>query len=171
MIIKVTAVSGNLLGCNFQQRFVTTPAQNQVYSSGFLDCILSMPNASVGNSITFGGGTIRHSYCEKVDIKTIGNATGMQGMFSGCSSLQSVPLFNTANVTNMSNMFNGCVSLQSVPLFNTINVTSMVNMFYNCYLLQSVPLFNTDYRDWETDRKSTRLNSSHITRTRMPSSA
>ena len=30
------------------------------------------------------------------------------------------------------------------------------------------PLF---YRDWETDRKSTRLNSSHITRTRMPSSA
>ena len=27
------------------------------------------------------------------------------------------------------------------------------------------------YRDWETDRKSTRLNSSHITRARMPSSA
>ena len=30
---------------------------------------------------------------------------------------------------------------------------------------------NGAYRDWETDRKSTRLNSSHITRTRMPSSA
>ena len=29
----------------------------------------------------------------------------------------------------------------------------------------------TPYRDWETDRKSTRLNSSHITRSRMPSSA
>ena len=27
------------------------------------------------------------------------------------------------------------------------------------------------YRDWETDRKSTRLNSSHITRSRMPSYA
>ena len=27
------------------------------------------------------------------------------------------------------------------------------------------------YRDWEPDRKSTRLNSSHITRSRMPSSA
>ena len=27
------------------------------------------------------------------------------------------------------------------------------------------------YRDWETDRNSTRLNSSHITRPRMPSSA
>ena len=30
---------------------------------------------------------------------------------------------------------------------------------------------NRQYRDWETDRKSTRLNSSHITRSRMPSSA
>ena len=33
---------------------------------------------------------------------------------------------------------------------------------------------NTDvlaYRDWETDRKSTRLNSSHEIPSRMPSSA
>ena len=31
---------------------------------------------------------------------------------------------------------------------------------------------NTDpYRDWETDRKSTRLNSSHSAKSRMPSSA
>ena len=31
--------------------------------------------------------------------------------------------------------------------------------------------YGGEYRDWETDRKSTRLNSSHITRSRMPSSA
>ena len=142
-MIKVTPVSGNLLTCNFQPRFVTTPAQNQPYSSGFLECILSMPNASSGQSIIFGGGTIRHSYCEKVDIKTIGNAPTMLNMFNGCHSLQSVPLFNTANVTNMQNMFYNCTSLKSVPLFNTANVTSMANMFYNCYSLQSVPLFNT----------------------------
>ena len=30
---------------------------------------------------------------------------------------------------------------------------------------------NTNYRDWETDRKSTRLNSSHLKLSRMPSSA
>ena len=29
----------------------------------------------------------------------------------------------------------------------------------------------TCYRDWETDRKSTRLNSSHSAKSRMPSSA
>ena len=34
-------------------------------------------------------------------------------------------------------------------------------------------LYNKDgmYRDWETDRKSTRLNSSHRSLSRMPSSA
>ena len=32
-------------------------------------------------------------------------------------------------------------------------------------------LYNTAYRDWETDRKSTRLNSSHRSLSRMPSSA
>ena len=30
---------------------------------------------------------------------------------------------------------------------------------------------NLRYRDWETDRKSTRLNSSHSAKSRMPSSA
>ena len=45
-----------------------------------------------------------------------------------------------------------------------------------CYLLyaryvRDSYIQDTYYRDWETDRKSTRLNSSHITRSRMPSSA
>ena len=31
--------------------------------------------------------------------------------------------------------------------------------------------YNQEYRDWETDRKSTRLNSSHSRAARMPSSA
>ena len=40
------------------------------------------------------------------------------------------------------------------------------------YFITQNPLDLPDmYRDWETDRKSTRLNSSHITRSRMPSSA
>ena len=33
------------------------------------------------------------------------------------------------------------------------------------------PLNAKTYRDWETDRKSTRLNSSHSAKSRMPSSA
>ena len=42
-------------------------------------------------------------------------------------------------------------------------------------VLESIKEFDeivvVDYRDWETDRKSTRLNSSHRSLSRMPSSA
>ena len=38
-------------------------------------------------------------------------------------------------------------------------------------LAEAIGREGVTYRDWETDRKSTRLNSSHITRSRMPSSA
>ena len=142
-MITVTPVSGNLLTCNFQRRYVTVPAQNQAYSTGFLDCILSMPNANTGQSIIFGGVTVRHTYIERFNVLTIGGVTSMNNMFTNCQALQSVPLFNTANVTNMSFMFDSCLSLQSVPLFNTANVTSMEEMFRLCQVLQSVPLFNT----------------------------
>ena len=38
-------------------------------------------------------------------------------------------------------------------------------------LKKSAPYDDMGYRDWETDRKSTRLNSSHSAKSRMPSSA
>ena len=40
-----------------------------------------------------------------------------------------------------------------------------------CFLLNNLILDIYGYRDWETDRKSTRLNSSHSAKSRMPSSA
>ena len=166
-IITVTPVSGDLLTCNFQQRFVTSPVQNQAYSTAFLDCILSMPNASSGTSIVFGGTTVRHSFVERFEIKIIGNATRLQDLFRGLTVLKSVPLFNTQSVTNMQSMFHtcislenislfdtqnvesfslflfGCSSLKNIPLFNTQNATNIDNMFGSCSSLQSVPLFNT----------------------------
>ena len=39
------------------------------------------------------------------------------------------------------------------------------------YQLRARQLHGGTYRDWETDRKSTRLNSSHSAKSRMPSSA
>jgi len=142
-MITVTAVSGNLLTCSFQIRYVTTPSQNQSYSTGFLDIIFSMPNASTGQSITLGGVTVRHSYCERVEIKTIGGATNLDLLFTNFLTLQSVNLFNTQNVTDMLSIFNTCRSLKNIPLFNTQNVTNMTSMFANCSKLQNIPLFNT----------------------------
>ena len=48
------------------------------------------------------------------------------------------------------------------------------DMLTRCYSnksLESYPTYIGQYRDWETDRKSTRLNSSHSAKSRMPSSA
>jgi surface protein len=138
-IITVTPVSGNLLTANFQQRYT---GQNQPYATGFLDCIISMPNHSA-SAFTFGGTTVRHAYLERFDVKTLGSCNSLLNMFSNCFSLQSLPLFNTANVISMGSMFQSCYSLQPLPLFNTVSVTNMSNMFNGCLSLQSVPLFDT----------------------------
>ena len=63
--------------------------------------------------------------------------TIMRGMFSGCTSLSTVPLFDTSNATSMFAMFNGCTSLTNIPLFDTSKVSTMRNMFQNCYNVQS----------------------------------
>ena len=42
---------------------------------------------------------------------------------------------------------------------------------FSWVLFWDIPIALGEYRDWETDRKSTRLNSSHSGESRMPSSA
>ena len=65
-------------------------------------------------------------------------------------------------------MKKGTTLLVGAALFTAITITNAQTV--------TTPATNAvkskaAYRDWETDRKSTRLNSSHITRSRMPSSA
>ena len=57
-------------------------------------------------------------------------------------------------------------------LFGKSNTNKTNDMNYK--IMQEQNRFNSEeakYRDWETDRKSTRLNSSHRSLSRMPSSA
>ena len=54
----------------------------------------------------------------EIELKGIENITDMSNMFSGCTSLYSLPnisKWNTNNITNMSYMFSGCTSLYSLP--------------------------------------------------------
>jgi hypothetical protein len=141
--VTVTAVSGNIATATFQVRYVSSPVQLTTYSSGFLDCIISFPNLTNGTSSVFGGGSIFHSFCERLDIKTLGNLFQYAFLFQNCLALQSIPLFNTINATNFTSTFNNCRSLKTIPLFNTQNVTTFGSAFNGCISLQSVPLFNT----------------------------
>jgi surface protein len=163
-IIRITPATGTL--ATFSSNFRYT-GQNQIYSTGFLDVLLSMPSATTGASILFQGSLVANRYMEQVHILNSGgitsalgmfntclslesvplfdtsSVTNMQAMFGSCNSLESVPLFDTSSVTNMSTMFSGCSALQSVPTFVTINVTNMFSMFFGCTSLQTVPLFDT----------------------------
>ena len=48
-----------------------------------------------------------------------------------------------------------------------LNILDITDSLYTNDTLDTIDM----YRDWETDRKSTRLNSSHSAKSRMPSSA
>ena len=50
------------------------------------------------------------------------------------------------------------------------HMAAVISIFRN-QIKNNQPLTIAGYRDWETDRKSTRLNSSHSAKSRMPSSA
>ena len=61
-----------------------------------------------------------------------------------------------------------------IEIYNESNLDTMSRMPNNCIdLTVTSPPYDDlrNYRDWETDRKSTRLNSSHSRASRMPSSA
>ena len=51
----------------------------------------------------------------------------------------------------------------------TMDALNLQQKVYN--MLNRIAVNSRQYRDWETDRKSTRLNSSHSGESRMPSSA
>ena len=78
------------------------------------------------------------------------------------------PLYSGSDVS-VTTKCNGVVQYQGVipaSLFKTPGlhvISDSIGVIYN-------PTGGS-YRDWETDRKSTRLNSSHSAKSRMPSSA
>lgn len=71
-----------------------------------------------------------------------------QGLFSGCSSLESVDLsgLDTTAARDMSNMFSGCSSLKSVDVsgLDTSKVTNFQGMFQSCLSLESLDLSSFD---------------------------
>ena len=60
----------------------------------------------------------------------------------------------------------------SGDLDHLINASQEVGLAIKSYdEVTGILILEAGYRDWETDRKSTRLNSSHSAKSRMPSSA
>ena len=70
------------------------------------------------------------------------NGTSFNYMFSGCSSLVTIPEIDTSNGTSFSSMFSGCSSLVTIPEIDTTNGTNFSYMFQNCSSLVTIPLIN-----------------------------
>ena len=79
-------------------------------------------------------------YCPMFDTSTDSMAVNM---FTGCSSLATIPQLDTHSVTNMSSMFKSCSSLITIPQLDTSNVTDMYSMFSSCSSLTSIPQLDT----------------------------
>ena len=77
-----------------------------------------------------------------------GNVIDMQYMFSGCTSLTSIPELDTSKVTKMNGMFKSCSSLTTIRLLDTSSVIEMQYMFQGCSNLTSIPLLDTSNVTW-----------------------
>jgi hypothetical protein len=77
---------------------------------------------------------------EKYDYSEV---TDMSYMFSGCTSLETVPILNLKNVTDTQMMFCSCLSIKTIEFTDDKNLLmTMHNMFFNCKKLQTVSSFN-----------------------------
>ena len=76
-----------------------------------------------------------------VPMEVIGPS--LDGLFSACSSLTTIPEFDTSQVTNMSYIFQYCSSLTTIPWLDTSKVTDMFYMFDACSSLTTIPALDT----------------------------
>ena len=77
-------------------------------------------------------------------------------------------------INRNSKYFTSYTTIDDGLILSVSNTVNGVKRYINYRLIDIIDTESetpSAYRDWETDRKSTRLNSSHITRSRMPSSA
>jgi surface protein len=123
---------------------VTTPTGLQVYSSGWLDMNVNLPNLVSGNNLVLGSSTIRHGLLERVNITSWGAATSFSGLFRGCNRLRSINEheWNTSFINNFNGAFFSCWALTTLDLsnWNTSNVTNFGDMFRDAIAIQKIKL-------------------------------
>lgn len=74
------------------------------------------------------------------DFKIGKYISSIEGIFSDCHSLVSIPKFDTSYVKNMNLMCYNCKSIKEIPELDTSNIESMDNSFNGCENLKSIIL-------------------------------
>ena len=140
-------------------------------------------NLGNSNGYFYGAGNLDVTATDQLNLT---GTTDMSNMFRSATNFNgNISNWDTSSVIYMQYMFYYATNFnQDIGNWNVSSVTTMVNMFYQA------TNFNGNISNWDTskvttmytmfyqaanfnqkDRKSTRLNSSHIPLSRMPSSA
>jgi len=152
--------------CNYNYTFISSvndyefenldPKEQNLYIESPLSLKTTNPDTKNNDEIEFLSS--ENDNPTKISLKKSNkrkliSIINMNNMFSGCSSLISLPSklnWNTENVLDMSYMFNKCSSLKSLPdisNWNPKNVKYINHMFNQCSSLISLP----DISKWKID--------------------
>lgn len=102
-----------------------------------LVCVGPLKTTSVTTAASaFGDCTALRRYVE-MDLS---KADDIQGMYSGCYSLESVVFDNLNSLVNAARLCYNCYSLKTVVLPPMENVTVAENAFYYCYSVESIAI-------------------------------
>ena len=148
VIVTITPPTGATFSqCSMSEKYtgVTIPA-NSLYSTGWLDMEINLPNLVSGQRLFIGNSPNRCSYLERVNITSWGNITSVNNLFYSCAALKQINAseWNMANITNASYMFFQCFSLQYIDgsTWNTTNITDWSGFARSCYNLSEIKCSN-----------------------------
>jgi|694.fasta_scaffold01323_16 surface protein len=125
---------------------VTSPTGLQIYSSGWLDMNINLPNLAAGVNFVLGTTAIRHGFLERIHITSWGAITSLSGAFRNCTRLSSLNEHEwvTSSITNLNGAFFSCWSLTTLDLSNwvTANVGNFGDMFRDALAITYIKLPN-----------------------------
>jgi len=147
-IVTITPPAGaSFSQCSMSEKYtgVSIPANN-LYSTGWLDMEINLPNLASGQRLFIGNSSLRCGYLERVNITSWGNITSLNNLFYSCVALRQINSaeWNMTNITNASFMFFQCFSLQYIDAstWNTANVTTFAGFVRACYGLMEIKCSN-----------------------------
>ena len=146
VVITITPTTGGatISSFNFRDYQHSSKVITNQYSSGFLEVLMSVPNATSGAFSGNGAGYVQHGMLER--FNWIGTTTynGWGLFFWWCYSLQEVVNLPLENATSVYGLFYHCFSLRTIPQYlNTLKCTYFGFMFYNCTSVTYLPWMDT----------------------------
>lgn len=151
----LTSMFTNCFSLRDASALTFTVGINSTISSMFQNCLSLQTAPNLGFPTTGVAGITANamfSGCSSLITVPAYNLYGFisaTGMFQNCWALTNAPAFtNTTSLTNVNNMFNGCASLQNIPAYNLTGVsssTNLTNFATTCPNLQRVQVTNTRF--------------------------